>query len=374
MPCMRSMKKVLIIAGTRPEAIKVAPVVLELKKHQDEIVTKSCCTGQHRELLSGIFDLFGVKPDYNLDLMTQDQTLSEIASKMFLELSKVIEKESPDWVLAQGDTVTAMAASVLSYYNKIKFGHIEAGLRTGDLYSPYPEEGNRVIADAVAYKLWAPTSEARAALINSGLDKNKITVTGNTIIDALKIVSERDYDYKNSPIGQFEGKKIILITAHRRESFGSDLENMCSAVKELAAIYKDMVFVYPVHLNPNVRKVVNCTLQGVPNIYLIEPMEYLDFVHLMKNSFLILTDSGGIQEEAPFFNVPVLVMRKKTERNEGIKAGVSMLVGTDKRRIIDVASLLIEDNGVYNKMAHSVSPYGNGDASRYIVEEVLENE
>jgi UDP-N-acetylglucosamine 2-epimerase (non-hydrolysing) len=368
------MKKILIIAGTRPEAIKVAPVILELKKYPKRIAVKTCCTGQHRELLRGIFDLFGIEPDYNLELMTQNQTLSEITAKMFLELNKVIEKESPDWILAQGDTATVMVASVLSYYHRIKFGHIEAGLRTGDLYSPYPEEGNRIIADAVAYKLWAPTRQARAALIKSGADKNKITVTGNTVIDALKIVSKIKYDYKNSILGQYEGKKIVLITAHRRESFGLDFENMCGAIRDLAAKYKEMAFVYPVHLNPNVRKIVNSTLRGVPNISLIEPLEYLDFVNVMKKSFLILTDSGGVQEEAPYFDVPALVMRKKTERNEGVKAGVSMVVGTGRKKIVAAASVLIEDAAAYKKMAQSKNPYGDGCASRYIVREILENE
>ncbi|MHC4286953.1 MAG: non-hydrolyzing UDP-N-acetylglucosamine 2-epimerase [Planctomycetota bacterium] len=367
------MPKIIIIAGTRPEVIKVAPVLLELQKNRSHIETIFCCTGQHRELLNGLFDLFGLTVDYNLDLMATDQTLSEITSRMFSGLDKIIRKESPDWILAQGDTATAMTASVLSYYHRIKFGHIEAGLRTGDLYSPYPEEGNRMIADAVAHRLWAPTEICRNTLINAGVDQNKIRVTGNTVVDALKIVAGFDYDYKNSPIGHFNGEKIVLVTAHRRESFGSGLENICLALKTLSLEFKGMNFVYPVHLNPNVRAAVNKTIQGVRNIHLLEPLSYQDFIHLMKKSFLILTDSGGIQEEAPFFDIPVLVMRNKTERSEGVDAGVSMLVGTDKQQIIDGASQLIEDRGLYNTMAKSPSPYGDGKASTYIVKEILED-
>ncbi|MHC5163820.1 MAG: non-hydrolyzing UDP-N-acetylglucosamine 2-epimerase [Planctomycetota bacterium] len=367
------MPKIIIIAGTRPEVIKVAPVLLELQKHRSHIETIFCCTGQHRELLNGLFDLFGLTADYNLDLMAADQTLSEITSRMFSGLEKMIQKESPDWILAQGDTATVMTASVLSYYHRIKFGHIEAGLRTGDLYSPYPEEGNRMIADAVAHRLWAPTEKCRNALVNAGIDQKKIRVTGNTVVDALKIVAGFDYDYKNSPIGHYNGEKIVLVTAHRRESFGPGLENICLALKTLSRKFEDTNFVYPVHLNPNVRAAVNKTIQGVRNIHLLEPLNYQDFIHLMKKSFLILTDSGGIQEEAPFFNIPVLVMRNKTERSEGVDAGVSMLVGTDKEQIIDDASRLIGDRDLYRAMATSPSPYGDGKASKYIVKEILED-
>jgi UDP-N-acetylglucosamine 2-epimerase (non-hydrolysing) len=367
------MRKVLIIAGTRPEAIKVAPVMLELKKHQDQIKTVFCCTGQHRELLSGIFDLFDLTVDHNLALMAPNQTLSGIASRMFSSLEKIIRAESPDWILAQGDTATVMVASVLSYYNNIKFGHIEAGLRTGDLYSPYPEEGNRMIADAVAHRLWTPTEKSYTALVDSGIDRAKIKVTGNTVIDALKIAAGLHYNYESSPMSYLNGEKIVLVTAHRRESFGPDMESICLAVKDMARTFKNMVFIYPVHPNPNVREVVNKTIRGVANIHLIEPLDYQDFIHLMKKSFLILTDSGGLQEEAPFFDVPVLVMRNKTERLEGVEAGVAMLVGTDKKQIIDGVTRLVEDSELYNAMANSVSPYGDGDASKYIVREILED-
>ena len=367
------MKKVLVIAGTRPEVIKVAPVVLELNKHTDQIKTVLCCTGQHRELLSGIFDLFGLTVDHNLDLMVQNQTLSGIASRMFPALEEIIRTESPDWILAQGDTVTVMVASILSYYSGIKFGHIEAGLRTGDLHSPYPEEGNRMIADTVAHRLWTPTEKSRTTLINSGIDPAKIKVTGNTVIDALKIAVGLRYNYQSSPVSYLNGEKIVLVTAHRRESFGSDMENIYLAVREIARTFKDMVFVCPVHLNPNVREVVNKTIRGVSNIHLHEPLDYQDFIHLMKKSFLVLTDSGGIQEEAPFFDVPVLVIRNKTERLEGVEAGVAILVGTEKQQIIDGATQLIENNELYNNMAKSANPYGDGNAAKHIVAEIVED-
>lgn len=352
----------------------MAPVLLELKKYRSHIETIFCCTGQHRELLNGLFDLFGLTVDYNLDLMVKDQGLSEITSKMFLELEKIIRKESPDWILAQGDTTTVMVASILSYYHQVKFGHIEAGLRTGDLYAPYPEEGNRIIADVVAHRLWAPTEMCRTALIDSGTDRSRIQVTGNTIIDALKIVAGLDYDYKNSPIGHFNGRKKILITAHRRESFGLGIENICLALKELSEMFEELEFIYPVHMNPNVRDIVNRTIQGASNIHLLEPLKYQDFIHLMKRSHLVLTDSGGIQEEAPFFDVPVLVMRDKTERCEGVEAGVSMLIGTDKEQIINSFSRIMGDPDLYCSMASSVNPYGDGNASKYIVREILEDE
>jgi UDP-N-acetylglucosamine 2-epimerase (non-hydrolysing) len=367
------MKKVLTISGTRPEAIKIAPVILELQKHHEKIKTVTCSTGQHRELLKGTFDLFGIDIDYNLDLMVKNQTLTQITAKMFVALSKVFEKEKPDWVLAQGDTTTVMVASIISYYNKVRFGHIEAGLRTGNLYSPYPEEGNRLIADTVSYMLWAPTQKSANNLLDQKTPKERILVTGNTVIDALRLSSEIPFNDENTVISKYKNKKVILITAHRRESFGDELKNIFLAIKELSALYKAITFVFPMHFNPNVRISAKSILENISNVDLIEPLDYLEFINLMKNCFLILTDSGGIQEEAPYFNVPVLVMRKFTERQEGVEAGTSILVGTEKTRIINVTSSIIEDNDKYNKMAKAINPYGDGWASKRIVESIIED-
>lgn len=368
------MIKVLTISGTRPEAIKIAPVIQELKKHPGSIQTINCSTGQHRELLQGIFDLFNIELDYNLDLMTKDQTLFQITSRLFQGLSEVFEKEKPDWVLAQGDTTTVMVASILSYYGKIKFGHIEAGLRTNDLYSPYPEEGNRIIADSVAHKMWAPTQTSALNLINSGISKENVIVTGNTVIDSLRIASEKTYDIENADFKRYSDQKIVLITAHRRESFGTEMDNIYNAIKTLALKYEDLVFVYPVHFNPNVKDLAKKVLGNIPNIELIEPINYLPFIHLMKKSYLILTDSGGLQEEAPFFNVPVLVMRNTTERPEGIEAGVSVLLGTTRENIVKITSEVLDNRDIYSKMANAKNPYGDGYASEKIVASILEDQ
>ncbi len=367
------MIKVLTISGTRPEAIKIAPVIQELNKRRDSIRIVNCSTGQHRELLQGIFGLFGLVPDIQLELMTKDQSLYQITSKLFQGLSEVFEKEKPDWVLAQGDTTTVMVASILSYYGKIKFGHIEAGLRTNDLFAPYPEEGNRIIADHMAHRLWAPTEISASNLIKNGFSDEKISVTGNTVIDSLRIVSELSLDQSSEITHKYKDKKLVLITAHRRESFGKDMHNMLNAIKRLALKYQDLVFVYPVHFNPNVRNIAKKILGDIPNMELIEPLNYLPFIQLMKRSYLILTDSGGLQEEAPFFNIPVLVMRNTTERPEGINAGVSVLVGTNEEDIVRTASNIIDNKRNYGRMASSTNPYGDGFASARIVDSILES-
>jgi len=369
------MIKVLTISGTRPEAIKIAPVIRELKQHSDMIQTVNCSTGQHKELLKGIFDLFDVNVDYELNVMVANQTLPLLTSKLFNNLANIFEKVKPDWVLAQGDTTTVMVASVLAYYNKIKFGHIEAGLRTGNLYAPFPEEGNRLISDAVAHKLWAPTQKSADNLLLCGFAQSKISVTGNTVIDALRIVSEISHTKPGPILSRYTGKKIVLVTAHRRESFGKELEDIFNAIKDLALIYQTLTFVFPVHFNPNVRNMAKKILGGVENIDLIEPLDYLSFINLIRTSFLILTDSGGIQEEAPYFNVPVLVLRNLTERPEGIEAGTSLLIGTERNNIVKRCSEVIENkNGLYSNMVEAKNPYGDGFAADRIVRSIIQDE
>lgn len=365
--------KVLSIFGTRPEAIKMAPVVMELRKTPgiDSVV---CVTGQHREMLDQVLDVFSIEPDFDLNLMTKNQTLSQLTARLFVGLEEVIQKVEPRWVLAQGDTTTVMVAAIQSYHQKASFGHVEAGLRTGDLYSPWPEEGNRLIADRVAECLWPPTERARQNLLDEGIDDKRIHVTGNTVIDALKFVAGTSPDWSNSTLARFAKlEKIVLVTAHRRESFGGPFREMCGALRQLADDFagSGVHFVYPVHLNPNVQKPVQEMLGGLDNLHLIDPLGYVDLVHLMRRSLLILTDSGGIQEEAPGLGVPVLVMREKTERPEGVEAGVCRMVGTSKPSIAEQATRLLEDNEARNAMAQSKNPYGDGKASQRIVSDLL---
>jgi UDP-N-acetylglucosamine 2-epimerase (non-hydrolysing) len=367
------MIKVLTIFGTRPEAIKVAPVIIELLKHPNNIKVITCSTGQHRELLEGIFNLFKIRLDYDLKLMMDNQSLFQITNKLFKGLTSVIEKEKPDWILAQGDTTSVMVASILSYYGKIKFGHIEAGLRTNNLYSPFPEEGNRIIADNIAHRLWAPTTISAENLIKGGINKSKIIITGNTVIDSLRIASEMPDNFDNSISKKYLGKKLVLITVHRRESFGTGLINIFEAIRSLAKTYSGLTFVYPVHFNPNVRKFANELLKNIQNLDLIEPIPYIYFIHLMKQSHLILTDSGGLQEEAPFFNVPVLVMRDTTERPEGIHAGVAALIGTKKDKIIEEVKKVLDNKTIYKNMTTAVNPYGDGFAAKRIVKSIIES-
>ncbi len=366
--------KVLVVFGTRPEAIKMAPVVEALRKTSSRIETFVCVTGQHREMLRQVLDLFGIEPDFDLALMNPNQTLSELTSNLFSALDDVMRRIKPDWVLAQGDTTTAMVAALEAYYHKARFGHVEAGLRTGDLFSPWPEEGNRKIADAIAGRLWAPTERAKSALLDEGVPQGHIAVTGNTVIDALHQIVRRPYDSKTGPLAPYKDlPKIVLVTAHRRESFGGPLEQICDALRCLAEDHgpRDVHFVYPVHLNPNVREPVQRILKGLDNLHLVEPLAYLDMVQLMKRSLLILTDSGGIQEEAPALGIPVLVMRDKTERPEGIEAGVCRLVGTNKRGIVDAAARLLNDEGERLKMTRCENPYGDGKASQRIVADIV---
>jgi UDP-N-acetylglucosamine 2-epimerase (non-hydrolysing) len=361
--------KILSIFGTRPEAIKMAPVIKELEKYPREVESLICVTGQHRQMLDQVLVLFDIHPDLDLNLMQPNQRLALLTARLFEELDRVLEKIKPDWILAQGDTTTVFVAAVMAYYHNIRFGHVEAGLRTNDKRRPFPEEMNRRLADAATDAWFAPTESARQALLAEGFSDSAIHVTGNTIVDALLAISQRELDWEGSVLREIpQGGRKVLITAHRRESFGEPFRELCQAIRDLAAAFPDTLFIYPVHLNPNVRKPVGEILSGLKNVHLIEPLDYLTLVHLMKRSILILTDSGGIQEEAPTFGVPVLVMRDTTERPEGVEAGVARLVGTRKERIVAEAAKVLS-NGSWIDNAHSlINPYGDGQAARRIVD------
>lgn len=364
------MIKVLSVIGTRPEAIKMAPVIKELANNPNQFHSVVCVTGQHKELLDQGLELFGIVPDYDLQLMRPDQTLSQLTAKLFCGLDLVVDEVKPTWVLAQGDTTTVLSASLVAFYHKITFGHIEAGLRTNNKYKPFPEEINRRVADVIADVFFAPTERSRQVLLLEGVPEKDIYVTGNTVIDALIDVAEKPYDWKTGPLsGIPTNRRIVLITAHRRESFGAPFRQMCMAIRELALKFanKAVEFVYPVHLNPNVQKPVYNILRGLSNVHLIKPLDYISLIHLMKNSSLILTDSGGIQEEAPSLGIPVLVMRNVTERSEGIDAGVAKLVGTNKDCIVSECVKLLNDSQAYAEMAKGINPYGDGHAAAKIV-------
>ena len=369
------MVTVLSIIGTRPEAIKMAPVVRELQRHPDRVRSVVCATGQHRQMLDQVLDLFQIRPEFDLDLMQPNQSLSALTAALLKGLDGVIDEVHPDWVLAQGDTTTVMVAAIVAYYHNVRFGHVEAGLRTGDKRRPFPEEINRRLADVVSDAFFAPTERARQALLREGTNDTDIYVTGNTVIDALLDVAARPYNWSAGPLAALpQGKRLVLITAHRRESFGQPFRDLCHAIRTLAADFaaEGVHFVYPVHLNPNVRAPVNEILAGIGNISLIEPLDYLSLVHLMKRATLILTDSGGIQEEAPSLGVPVLVMRDTTERPEGVEAGVVRLVGTQPDRIIGEARTLLRDPTAHAAMAGRANPYGDGKAAERIVAILLQ--
>lgn len=368
------MITVLSIFGTRPEAIKMAPVIKELGKHPERIVSKVCVTAQHRQMLDQVLDLFNLTPDCDLDLMHPRQTLPELTARVLHGLEPLLAKEQPDWVLLQGDTTTVMAASLAAYYHRIRIGHVEAGLRTGNKYQPFPEEINRRVTDALADAYFAPTAASRENLLREGVPPERIRLTGNTVIDALLDIGSRPYEWRQGSLARVPtDKRLLLVTAHRRESFGKPFEELCLALRQIALTYPDTVhLVYPVHLNPRVQEPVARILTGVPNVSLIEPLDYLSFVHLMKAATLILTDSGGVQEEAPSFGVPVLVMRDTTERPEGIAAGVARLVGTSRAVIVREACRLLDDPAAYQDMARAANPYGDGHAAEYIVKAILE--
>jgi len=368
------MLTVLTIFGTRPEAIKMAPVIRELERHDDEIRSLVCSTGQHGEMLKQVCDLFDIKPDIKLDLMRPNQSLAGLTVRLCDALDPLMELIKPDWVLVQGDTTTVLAASMVAYYRQIAVGHVEAGLRTGDRYSPFPEEFNRVSADAIAELMFAPTELSRQTLLNEGHCDEQIVVTGNTVIDALRMAADMPYEWDAGPLADVPtNKRLVLVTAHRRESFGAPFRRLCTAVRDLAGHFAGdgVHFVYPVHLNPNVQKPVHEILDQAENITLLKPLDYLSLVHLMKRSSLVLTDSGGIQEEAPALGVPVLVTRDTTERPEGINAGTVRLVGTSPSRIISEAKALLADSAAHEAMAQRRNIYGDGFASQRIVKSLL---
>ncbi|HHE3604750.1 UDP-N-acetylglucosamine 2-epimerase (non-hydrolyzing) [Pasteurella multocida] len=362
----RCNNRFLVVFGTRPEAIKMAPLVEGLKKNN--LNFRICVTAQHREMLDQVLELFNIIPDYDLDIMNQTQTLSTVTSSILEKIQPVIDDYKPNVIFVHGDTATTLAASLAAYYNQIDIAHIEAGLRTNNIYSPWPEEGNRKLTAALAKYHFTPTQATKENLLRENIDPSKIYITGNTVIDALFLVNKKIENnltllqkYKRN-FSDFLGKKVILITGHRRENFGDGFENICAAISSLAELHPDVQFVYPVHLNPNVREPVNRLLKNKNNIHLIQPLDYFSFIFLMKNAYLILTDSGGIQEEAPSLGKPVLVMRKTTERLEAIQAGTVKLVGTTQELIIDSVNELLTDIEAYNKMSKAHNPYGDGRA------------
>ena len=370
------MLTILSIIGTRPEAIKMAPVIKELSGHPEQVRSLVCVTGQHQEMLDPILDLFNIQPDYDLNIMKPDQDLSHLTANLITGMEPIVAETKPDWILAQGDTTTVLVAALLAYYHKVQFGHVEAGLRTGNRYKPFPEEVNRRVADCLGDLLFAPTERNREALHREGCPPDIILVTGNTVIDALLTVVAQPYDFANGPLASIpQDRRLVTITAHRRESFGAPFRNICLAIRELALRFEggDVHFVYPVHLNPNVRQPVGELLDGIANVSLIEPLDYHSMVNLMKRSTLILTDSGGIQEEAPSLGVPVLVMRDTTERPEGVAAGVVRVVGTGQSSIVEESARLLSDPVAHAAMARGANPYGDGKAAARIVSALQES-
>tara|TARA_Y100000590_G_scaffold429149_1_gene541366 strand:- start:1821 stop:2948 length:1128 start_codon:yes stop_codon:yes gene_type:complete len=364
------MKKLLFVFGTRPEAIKMAPVINQFKGDQTNFKTYVAVTAQHREMLDQVLSIFKIKPDYDLNVMAQNQSLEKLTNNIILGVSEILDKVDPDIVFVQGDTTTTFASALASFYKKIRVAHIEAGLRTNNIYSPFPEEINRRMTSAISSLHFPPTKISQNNLLNEGIRSDTIKMVGNTVIDSLLEVS-KNIDYENQKYNNyflenyninFNRKKIILVTGHRRESFGLGFENICYAIKHVAE-NNDVKIIYPVHLNPKVQDPVKKILSGISNIHLIPPLDYLPFIFLMKKSYIILTDSGGIQEEAPSLGKPVLIIRDTTERPEGIEYGTSKLVGTKSEKIISEINLLIKNKVEYDKMSKAISPYGDGDAS-----------
>lgn len=380
------MKKVMLVFGTRPEAIKMAPLVKEFQKHPEKFETIVCVTGQHRQMLDQVLQLFEITPDHDLDIMKQGQDLYDVTARVLVGMRDILKEVTPDVVLVHGDTTTSTAAALAAFYSRIPVGHVEAGLRTHNIYSPWPEEMNRQITGRIAAYNFAPTPLSKANLLREAVDENSITVTGNTVIDALywvvnKIKEDKSLDsalqtqllHAGYDVTRLANdRKLVLITGHRRENFGQGFINMCTAIKDLTQKYPDVDFVYPMHLNPNVRKpiheVFGENLDNLGNMFFIEPLEYLSFVYLMEKSTIVLTDSGGIQEEAPGLGKPVLVMRDTTERPEALEAGTVKLVGTDYDKIVNEVSLLLDDSAYYDAMSKAVNPYGDGLACGRIVE------
>lgn len=380
------MKKIMLVFGTRPEAIKMAPLVKEFQKHPDTFQTIVCVTGQHREMLDQVLNIFDIRPDFDLNIMKQGQDLYDVTARVLTGMRDVLREAQPDVVLVHGDTTTSTAAALAAFYQQIPVGHVEAGLRTHNILSPWPEEMNRQITGRIASYHFAPTALSRQNLLQENVDDTNITVTGNTVIDALywvvdRIKNDRSLDAELEEVLRHagydvnrlaDGRPLVLITGHRRENFGDGFINMCTAIKQLTERYPNVDFVYPMHLNPNVRRpiheVFGDDLSNLGNMYFIEPLEYLSFVYLMEKSTIVLTDSGGIQEEAPGLGKPVLVMRDTTERPEALEAGTVKLVGTDREKIFNEVSTLLDDAAAYARMSQAVNPYGDGLACSRIVE------
>ena len=380
------MKKIMLVFGTRPEAIKMAPLVKEFQKHPDTFQTIVCVTGQHREMLDQVLNIFDIRPDFDLNIMKQGQDLYDVTARVLTGMRDVLREAQPDVVLVHGDTTTSTAAALAAFYQQIPVGHVEAGLRTHNILSPWPEEMNRQITGRIASYHFAPTTLSRQNLLQENVDDANITVTGNTVIDALywvvdRIKNDRSLDAELEEVLRHagydvnrlaDGRPLVLITGHRRENFGDGFINMCTAIKQLTERYPNVDFVYPMHLNPNVRRpiheVFGDDLSNLGNMYFIEPLEYLSFVYLMEKSTIVLTDSGGIQEEAPGLGKPVLVMRDTTERPEALEAGTVKLVGTDREKIFNEVSTLLDDAAAYARMSQAVNPYGDGLACSRIVE------
>lgn len=371
------MKKILLVFGTRPEAIKMAPLVKEFQKDTEHFETKVCVTAQHRQMLDQVLEVFGITPDYDLNIMAPNQDLYDITSKVLLGLRDVLKDFAPDVVLVHGDTTTSMAASLAAFYRQIAVAHVEAGLRTYDMLSPWPEEMNRQVTDRICMYYFAPTGQSRQNLLRENIEEKKIFVTGNTVIDALLMAVDiiatkmgmeeqihKEIQEKGYTVGE---RDYILVTGHRRENFGEGFLHICKAIRELASQYPDIDIVYPVHLNPNVQKPVYELLSGLDNVFLISPLDYLPFIYAMQHSILLLTDSGGVQEEAPSLGKPVLVMRNTTERPEAVEAGTVKLVGTDAETIVGNVVELLRNKELYKRMSETHNPYGDGQACERIV-------
>lgn len=371
------MKKILLVFGTRPEAIKMAPLVKAFQKDTEHFETRVCVTAQHRQMLDQVLEVFGITPEYDLNIMAPNQDLYDITAKVLMGLREVLKDFRPDTVLVHGDTTTSMAASLAAFYMQIPVGHVEAGLRTYNMLSPWPEEMNRQVTDRICTYYFAPTEQSKKNLLQENIDEKKIFITGNTVIDALlmavDIISStpgmeekiaKELQEKGYTVGS---REYILVTGHRRENFGEGFLHICKAIKELAALHPDMDIVYPVHLNPNVQKPVYELLSGVDNVYLISPLDYLPFIYAMQHSTLLLTDSGGVQEEAPSLGKPVLVMRDTTERPEAVEAGTVKLVGTDAEAIVSNVTALLQDKEMYKRMSETHNPYGDGQACERIM-------
>lgn len=365
--------KVMTVFGTRPEAIKMAPIVLELQKHPDTIVPVVAVTAQHREMLDQVLNLFHIKPDHDLNIMAAGQTLFDITTRAMMGLDKVLTEEKPDIVLVHGDTTTTFAGALAAYYHQTAVGHVEAGLRTHNKYSPFPEEMNRRLTGCIADLNFAPTSTSEANLLAENVPPESIFVTGNTVIDALHHTVRDDFDFQEESLKDvdFQNKRIILVTTHRRENLGEPMRHVYKALKQLTEEFDDVEVVFPVHKNPKVREVVNEELGGLTKVHLIDPLDYEPFANLMHRAHLILTDSGGVQEEAPALGKPVLVLRDTTERPEAVDAGTVKLIGTDRERVYEEAKKLLTDKAEYSRMAESVNPYGDGKAAARIIQAIL---